>query len=310
MVKPSMPRSPLTARTERPKVIYVMGAGRSGSTILGVTLGNCTDVFFAGELDKWLTRSGVPQLGGEERARFWSAVRQDVNGASNLFGHQVRCLERSSALFWIRRWPARRPLRGPYRRVAGDLYRAVARAAGVSHIVDTSHYPLRALELQRLEGIDFYLVWLVRDPRRVVASFNRSDVHEPTFGTLKTNAYLWLTHLVSLVVFLRHRRDRRLFLRHEDFITDPEGVLRQILDHVDSASALPDLSALNTGFPIQGNRLIRSDVVSLESRPVSPVQRSRVTTLLQLPWVVILSRLRPAVSASSPRKRAARAQAG
>ena len=59
----------------RLKVIYVMGAGRSGSTILGVTLGNCERFFFAGELDKWLARSGVPQLEDAERIRFWSAVR-------------------------------------------------------------------------------------------------------------------------------------------------------------------------------------------------------------------------------------------
>ena len=38
----------------RPRVIYIMGAGRSGSTILGVSLGNCADLVYAGELDKWL----------------------------------------------------------------------------------------------------------------------------------------------------------------------------------------------------------------------------------------------------------------
>lgn len=79
----------------RTRVLYVMGAGRSGSTILGVTLGNCEGVFYAGELDKWLTRSGQPTLGGQEREQFWQRVRARVS-ASDLFGYDARVLERSS----------------------------------------------------------------------------------------------------------------------------------------------------------------------------------------------------------------------
>src|ERR1700683_3122094 len=117
----------------RPKVIYVMGAGRSGSTILGVTLGNCEQFFFAGELDKWLARSGVPQLEDAERIRFWSAVRDDVDGAEDLFGYSAqRCLERSSALFRIREWPNRGRLRERYRRVSENVYRAVSGEAGAT----------------------------------------------------------------------------------------------------------------------------------------------------------------------------------
>jgi hypothetical protein len=278
-------------QAQRPKVLYVMGAGRSGSTILGVTLGNCADFFYAGELDKWLPRAGVPQLADPERTRFWDTVRAELPGASDLFGGQVRWMERSSALFRIRKWPLRRRLRQRYRRVAEDLYRAVARTAGATYIVDTSHYPLRARELQEARGIDLYLVFLVRDPHSVVASFGRSDVREPTFGSLKTNAYLWLTHIVSLYVFLRQSPDRRMFLRHEDFIADPGGVLRALLDLLGSSAALPDFTTLRTGSPIQGNRLITSDVVTLQSGAASTAGRSRITTLLQLPWAVALSRL-------------------
>jgi len=60
-----------------------MGSGRSGSTILGVALGNCDGVFYAGELDNWLVRSGTPVLGGLERTRFWSTVRDDVPGGGS-----------------------------------------------------------------------------------------------------------------------------------------------------------------------------------------------------------------------------------
>lgn len=296
MSDPLTPPAPVRQVGPRPdtvKVIYVMGAGRSGSTILGVTLGNCHDVFYAGELDKWLLRAGAPQRAGEERARFWESVRDQVDGAQELFGYEMLLLERSSSLFRIHRWRALRRLSGPYRRAAAELYRAVACVTGASHIVDTSHYPLRAWELQALNEIELHLLFLVRDPQGVVASFGRPDVRERSFGMLTTNLYLWLTYLVSLAVFMRHPRERRLLVRHEDFVADPQNAVRQILDRVGSGSGPLNLSALKTGMPFQGNRLIDEDVIALEHRPASPARRSLTTAIAQLPWRIVFALLKP-----------------
>jgi hypothetical protein len=277
-----------------------MGAGRSGSTILGVTLGNCSGVFYAGELDAWLVRSGVPQLEGPERARFWGEVRENVGGAAELFGNESqRCLERSMALFRLHKWPARHRLRRRYRRIAEDLYRAIAASTGATHIVDTSHYPLRARELQALPGIDLYLLYLVRDPQSVLRSFGNRDVAQYSKSTLTTNAYLWLTNLLAVFVFLRHPANRRVRLRYEDFMANPEGVLRYILESVHAAAGIPDLRALRTGIPFQGNRLIASEVIALKRESASSRGPSRITTLLQLPWAIILARLRPAATVTT-----------
>src|SRR5437764_6439212 len=179
----------------KPRVIYVMGAGRSGSTIFGVTMGNCQGVFYAGELDAWLSRAGESSIEDPERTRFWGEIRKDVEGAAELFGRDAeRSLERSMSLLRISKWAARRRIRGPYRRVASSLYHAIGRATAADVIVDTSHYPLRARELQELGDIDLHLIYLVRDPRSVVASFNRRDVAQYSKSTLTTNVYLGLTN--------------------------------------------------------------------------------------------------------------------
>jgi hypothetical protein len=271
-----------------------MGAGRSGSTIFGITMGNCAGMFYAGELDAWLVRSGEPQIADGERQRFWSSVRDQVADAPELFGREAqRSLERSAALFRIYKWPARRRLRRSYHRVAGALYQAIGRATGAAFIVDTSHYPLRARELQGLAEIDLFLVYLVRDPQSVVASFNRRDVAQYSKSTLTTNVYLWLTNLLSVFVFLKHPRDRRLFVRYEDFVADPGSLVRSVLDHVGDSAALPDFSRLQTGIPFQGNRVIASGTVTLGAERPPLVRPSRITALLQTPWAIILSRLRP-----------------
>jgi Sulfotransferase family len=282
------------ASPQRPKVVYVMGAGRSGSTILGVALGNCEGVFFAGELDKWFAREGTPRRDDPRLRAFWREVLEAVGATQDVFAGRTGWLERSSALLDPRKWRTRRRLRARYRSVSQQLYLAVARASQATHVVDTSHYPLRARELQGLNGIDLHLLYLVRDPQSVVASLGRRDVAERRFDVPTSNAYLWLTNVLCLIVFLRHPRERRLFVRHEDFVADPRAVLARILAVAGAASEVPDLGRLRTGVPFHGNRLVDSEVVALNARPATAASRSLLTAVLQAPWRAVFCRLRPA----------------
>jgi hypothetical protein len=281
-------------------VIYVMGAGRSGSTILGVTLGNCEDWFYAGELDKWLLMSGISMherdapMDEHHDKQLWKMVREDVRAPSELFGREARrCIEHSTSLFRIDRMGVRRRLRPRYRLVTEKLYRVVAERTRAGHIVDSSHLPLRAWQLQSMPGIELYLLFLVREPPSVVASWERRGLPEPRFSMLATNAYLWLTNLLSVLVFQRQAPERRLFIRYEDFIAKPEAVVGDILTCVGSSAAIPNLDALGTGSPYHGNRLIFSERVSVRRESTAPPRRALVTKSLQLPWTFILARLRP-----------------
>ncbi len=280
---------------ERTKVVYVIGAGHSGSTILGLTLGNCDGVFFAGEVARWLRYDGRPPLEGEERAELWRRVREQVDVPPELLRLGARPLEQSSALLRPGTWRDQLRRGRRYRRVTEDLYRAIGRVTGATHVVDSSHFPRRAAQLQKLDGIELHLLFLVRNPQSVVASYGRKNVpHKQTWKMPTANAYLWLTNMLSLLVFLRQPRSRRLFIRHEAFIADPAGVIRQILDRVGSGAEVPDLTALRTGLAFQGNRLLRGDVVALKADPERPPKRSRITALLHLPWRAVFSLLRPA----------------
>jgi hypothetical protein len=287
------------ANGERQKLVYVMGAGHSGSTILGITLGNCDGLFYAGELEEWLMTSERPRWGAADRQDFWNAVKDRVHGAESLFGGEAnRCLERSSAAVRPDLWPQRRRMRPLYRRVAEDLVRAVADVAQARYVIDTSHFPLRARELRKQQGIELYLIYLVRDPRDIVASNTRElsphEVAELRWRRLTINAKLWLTQLLAIRTFLSHPEERRMLVRHESFLEDPLGVTRQILDMLGSDAGLPDLQALRVGAPLQGNQLIRSDSVAI--RPPSPHRHPRDTTtlLLQAIWGPLLKRLLPA----------------
>jgi hypothetical protein len=286
------------------KLAYVMGAGHSGSTILGITLGNCEGFFYAGELEEWLLSAERPRWGASDRQDFWSAVADRVVGAERILGDRAnRCIERSSAILRVDLWPARRRLRPTYRRVAGELARAVADVAGASYVVDSSHFPLRARELRELAEIELYLIFLVRDPRDVVASNTRElsphELAETRWRRLTMNANLWLTQLLALRTFASHPEDRRIFVRHEDFLDDPSGVTRQILAMLGSDAALPDLHELRVGAPLQGNQLIRSDTVAVRSSPRGAARHDPFTAIVQAVWRPLLARLRPAARAAA-----------
>ncbi len=279
--------------------MYVMGAGHSGSTILGITLGNCDGFFYAGELEEWLMSSERPRWGAVDRQDFWRAVRERVHGAEGLLGGSAnRCIERSSASFRVDLWRARRRLRPAYRRVAEDLIGAVADVARAHYVVDTSHFPLRARELRALPGVELRLIYLVRDPRAVVASNTRElsphEVAELRWRRLTMNANLWLTQLLSIRTFLSHPADRRILVRHEDFLEDPGGVTRRILEMLGSDAELPDLSQLTVGAPLQGNPLIRTDTVAIRRAQPRPPRADPATRLAQAIWEPILGRLSPA----------------
>ena len=279
----------------RPKVVYMIGTGRSGSTILGLALGSCEGVLCAGELHLWLGKKGKSPLPGEGRAAFWSRVREQVRVDPDLLGPATRVLERTVSLFDPRTWPAQLRLRARYRLATEQILRATARVGDVTHVVDTSHFPRRARELQTLQGIELYLLFIVRDPGRIVASYRGDDRDFPHFNIFTANLYMWATYLLSVFVFLRHPRERRLLVRYEDFLAAPEGTLAEILARIDSSSQVPDLDALRTGVAFQGNPLLRSEVVALKREPPPPPAQLGPTRMLQAPWSAIFSRLEPAL---------------
>jgi hypothetical protein len=184
--------------------------------------------------------------------------------------------------------------------VSEAVYEAVAGVSGAPCIVDSSHYPLRARELQALDGIELYLLYLLREPDSVVASFNRTDVAQYSKSTLTTNVYLWLTNLLSVSVFLRQPRARRVVVRYEQFIANPVGVLSDLLQRAGLPAEMPaDLAALNTGVPFQGNRVIAAGTVALSGGAPARARGLSLTRVLQAPWRLTHALLRP-VAAGAP----------
>jgi hypothetical protein len=292
---PPFARAENVSGDETIKVIYVSGAARSGSTIVGVTLGNWPGVFFAGELDRWLRLRGVPNSDRSDVREFWTRVSSHLSRSCKEipYGDSAwRALEHSSALVRPSAWRQARQLRPRYTGFSFSLLRSIQAISGCEAIVDTSHYPLRARELRRMPSVDVTLIWLVRDPRGVVASFRKPEA-SGTKSPMASNVYLFFTNLVAAIVFFTHPRRQRFFVSYEDFIKAPDDSLSAIVGAVESLpkSDPPNFGLLATGMPFQGNRLVRQEVTQLE-RYLAPSPSSLLTLLCQTPWIVLTHRLR------------------
>ena len=171
------------------RVLYVAGWGRSGSTLLDRLLGQVPGVFSAGELrDIWQRGVMENRLCGCGAAfhdcEVWRKVGEVAFGGwSELDVDDAQALR----LRLDRPWSPPRVLGSrltpeldeDVERYVGylqRLYGAIAQVTDARLIVDSSKIPTYAMLLRRVPGMDLRALHLVRDPRGVVHSWQKTVV--------------------------------------------------------------------------------------------------------------------------------------
>ena len=237
---------------DKVKVLYIAGFGRSGSTILDNILGQLDGVFSGGELRSlWYHGlTGNILCGCGERFRecpVWERVL--TTAYSSVENAPAEEMVRLSAGARSRHLPLMLLPRsrervlsglGAYREHLSTMYRAIQTTTGCDVIVDSSKVPLYGRILQTLPEVELSVVHLMRDPRAVAYSWLRKkslpdwghQQYMPTYGPIQS-ALNWDLCNVASELFWRRRPDKYLLLRYEDFIADPRGSVRTVLDLVD-----------------------------------------------------------------------------
>lgn len=260
----------------RPKILYVLGAPRTGSTILSRTLGavegfahwgdlyyiwtsalprntlcTCTRTF--AECPFWsdaLSRSGYdPALVAPQTVRETLLLSRLVRNAPRLLRHTLSRRNRA-------------PMQAFLVHVA-NLYRTLADITRSRVLVDSTKHPLYGWILATIPDLDVYALHLVRDPRAVVHSWKRPrldpgtgvELHEPR--TLP-GAISWLGPNLGAEVLWRATRRPYMLLRYEDFVRAPEASLEQVCRFIgERPEALPFSAAnvveLDPGHLVAGN---------------------------------------------------------
>jgi hypothetical protein len=241
------------------KLIYILSAGHSGSTLLDLALGQNDNVCSTGELTflPWqFLRDGRVCPKGEDyctcgscfsECSFWHNVllgcslesrerllkqpmtyRMSFSGSA---GHKVSPVGRMGGL--VRRYLVRHAGWKAYSKLEGARTRAIAAnnwqlidaigaAGNVEYVVDSSKDPFRAFHLWRFRPQDFIPVVLVRDVESQIGS-----KHLQHRGISKNINY-WLQFYKDLVHPLIEYMDLRpREIRYEDFCIAPEATLER-----------------------------------------------------------------------------------
>jgi hypothetical protein len=245
------------------KVVFIMGRGRSGSTLLDNLLGELDGFFSAGEVHNLWNRGLVQgrRCGcgrSVPECELWSAVtaRSDRAGSEGATPEQVVAWQQEVVdprndrrLKRIRSAPeAGWDALSSYVTVLGRLYEAVAHVTGARVIVDSSKRPTHGLLLDLVPGITAYYVHLVRDPRAVAYSRRRVKFNVDRSMRLHSvwhSSALWRRRNRVARDVTGRAPERSMMLRYEDFVARPAESIRAI-------AALVDVHP--TSVPIDGHR--------------------------------------------------------
>lgn len=263
-----------------PKIVYIAGYGRSGSTLLDTILGNHPDVFGAGELT-WLFRdavSGAQCTCGQHvtECSFWRRVLESALGdfttASLASAAEVtlhtECLFRSK--MHVQR----------YLKLWRKTLSAISSISGKAIIIDSSkssrlaHNRLPLFLKHFNESVLF--IHLVRDPRGVMWSVNKGSNRwlegkkvSNQFGGMIRGLGGWIFSNTSVELMSKsYKKQQKLFLRYEDLVSEPkenidrlgswlEISLESVLDRIGNQEVF------DGGHGLAGNRMRRNSQIKL-----------------------------------------------
>jgi hypothetical protein len=264
-----------TATDRQVRVVYIMGDGRSGSTVTGIILGNHPAISSNGELHKWARYRGHPKRDNdkEEDLRFWAEVRKCYRsqGLSTDFSHlqnvqgEVENYGRFPKLLLHRVSPE---VCAEYCTHVGGVFKAISAVSRRDIIVDEAKRPARGLALLRCPGCNVRIIHLVRDPRGVVWSQGKRTVEHKFKSPLVAALHYSSKNLMSLLVQLFAPRGRVLRVRYEDLVRQPADQLKRIGQFL-GLSMEPVIDKIDAGEPLQvpylldGNRIRREKEIQL-----------------------------------------------
>jgi len=255
------------------QVVYVAGAGRSGSTVLDRILGTISGAISANELNRiWVDgfeddkHCACGQAFRE--CSFWRKVVAEAFGdlrdfdparMKNIWTTVDHSRHFLQLLAPVKNTSFQKRLT-EYRDVLRRLYFAIAKVSGAEIIVDSSKIPSGALILKDIPGLDVHVIHLVRDARACVYAWQKkkqnakSGVALRQYTPMRTIMFWMMRNTFASLLATQLPYVR---VRYEDLMKDPQHELQRLLDRLgpfagkrlsfatDAAIALPEYHSIS-----------------------------------------------------------------
>lgn len=258
------------------KIIYILGAGRSGTTLLEILLGNVSTIFSCGELNRYPKRRGIPPQRdiASPPYQFWQHVKAQLPSSEEDI-IQLEALhyqyEYHSGLIRNLLGLQNRKPHIQYSTFIRRLYNAIFNTIPETIITDSSKYPGRALELAKLLSDEYELlfIYIKRNPINVVRSFAKKDIEQPSKNWLSANIYYFFVNLLCQYVLHKlEKQHKTVQVTYEELVNHPRAMLTTIqqafqIDLTDVMTKLEQGQALDTGYLFDGNRIRLKESIRL-----------------------------------------------
>ena len=259
----------MTSEAPATRVLYIGGAGRSGSTLLELILAQIPGFVAVGELHHLWGRGLAGNLlcgcGTPFRdCPFWAEVGREAFGGWDALDPREMVLLAASVIRRRHLLPLLAPRARPgfsertaaYGEYMRRLYAAIRAVSDCRIVVDSSKGAPAALLSVRIPNLDLRMVHLIRDSRGVAFSWLRrrvvrpevtSDVaYMPTFNPLHSGVD-WLVANVGLELGSAFLGMRQIRVRYEALCASPRREMERILAFSGVGPAEVDLSFLEEG---------------------------------------------------------------
>ncbi len=260
-----------------PDILYVMGTGRSGTTILEVLLTNSEGVTGSGEL-KHIFRDGFVRdiqcsCGkATHECALWSEVLKHSSWSHEECAEHARTIER---LEGHRAFPsvflgtADKGSVERHRETTTQIFRSIRRVTRADLVVDSSKYPSRALLLDRAFPGKVRVLCLTRSAQGLLAAFRKqNDGEQRPKSTWAASAY-YLYVLFCMRLVRAKLKDRCFVIRFEDLNRDPIAALTAIeawsgYSFARSKAKIAAGEYFDVGHIVTGNRLRKKGRVQFD----------------------------------------------
>lgn len=248
-------------------LIYLLGAGRSGTTLLSTLLNNHSNIKTIGEMHQFyehiqLHKNCSCGLKLEECSN-WKNIIESLEIKKEEIHKIVEYLDQKESHSNILKLIFKKSPNKKYLSYQDKYFEPIIQESKKEWLLDSSKYIARYLLLKKSKKIRIKGIYAVRDVRGVVNSFGKK-VQTQKSPLSAIAYYLTINFFGQLICWM----DKGVIkIRYEDLTKNPEEVLSKIYNHIfdqdQNMISLPN--KFEMPHIIGGNRMKSSSTISIKS---------------------------------------------
>ncbi len=278
---------------KKKNILYLLGSGRSGTTLLATILNSTNDISTTGELHQFYTylqnKSSCSCGALLNECKFWRLVVKDMDLSKDEIQNFQKRQNNEEGHRYIPSIILGRKASEDYILSQENLFNSIENHTTKKWVLDSSKYIGRFLLLKQMPSLKLKGIYVIRDVRGVINSFNK-QVQTPR-KPISTILYYILTNCFGQLVCWMNKDVIKV--KYEDFIDNPHEHVQRIynilLDQNHNDDALNDVFQMP--HIIGGNRLKSSKTIKIKKDTAWKTTISRpkqiLYYLLCLPFMLL-----------------------